>query len=120
MELLRILLAISFLTVSNAVVLQCILRLFPFSNFTINVSYLHDLIFLVKATVWFKTKLLFLLRTLLSGVVLHVLWLLCNSSRFLCSLYVVRCIVSLVEVAFSYSYLYTDSSLCFLSLPSYC
>ena len=119
-ELLPILLAISFLTVSNAVVLECILRFFPFSNFTINVSCLHDLVFLVKATVWFKTKLLFLLRTLLSGVVLHVPWLLCNSSPFLCSLYIVRYIVSLLEVAFSYFCLYTDSSFCFLSLPSYC
>ena len=48
----------SYLAASNAVVLQGILRYFLFSIFTASVSCLHNLIFLINATVLFNIKLL--------------------------------------------------------------
>ena len=111
-KLFSIWLHIIFLTVSNAVVLQCILRLFLFSNFTTSISCLHDLIFLVKSIVWFNTKLLCLVCIFHSG---------CTSCSLVASFFHSHINIQLVRqtlLLLIFACL-TDSS-CFLSLPSYC
>ena len=122
-ELLFIWPPISLLTVSDVVMIQCILELFLFSNFTTNVSSLYYLISWVKATIWFNARLLCLVCNSFSGFY-HFLF----DSCFLVSLlfYVDR--IWLDRYVLFFSFFLSPFSLIFLNnsyfwvlfVPSYC